>query len=96
MEAELVALEEERRLAYVGITRAKKQAYISFCNERFYHGDWLESLASRFIDELPKKNVEQNSFEENTIDSFEFNQDTVYEEGIRSPGWLRLIKKIKK
>ena len=90
------ALQEERRLAYVGITRAKKQAYISFSMNRFYHGDWVESLASRFIDELPKKNVEQNSFDENTIDSFEFNQDMAFEEEIRSPGWLRLIKKNKK
>ena len=90
------ALQEERRLAYVGITRAKKQAYISFSMNRFYHGDWVESLASRFIDELPKENVEQNSFDENTIDSFEFNQDMAFEEEIRSPGWLRLIKKNKK
>ena len=43
-----------------------------------------------------KKNVEQNSFDENTIDSFEFNQDMAFEEEIRSPGWLRLIKKNKK
>ena len=39
------ALEEERRLAYVGITRAKKQAYISFSLNRFFQGDWIESLA---------------------------------------------------
>ena len=56
------ALEEERRLAYVGITRAKKKAYISFSMNRFYQGDWIESIASRFIDELPKKIFrEQNS-----------------------------------
>ena len=73
------ALEEERRLAYVGITRAKKQAYISFSMNRFYHGDWVESLASRFIEELPKENVKQDSGTENRIDDFEFNQDISYE-----------------
>ncbi len=46
-------LEEERRLAYVGITRAKKNAIISFSMNRFYQGDWIDSMASRFIDELP-------------------------------------------
>ena len=38
------ALEEERRLAYVGITRAKKEAYLSFAMKRAYHGDWMLSL----------------------------------------------------
>ena len=48
-------LEEERRLAYVGITRAKKNATISFSMNRFYQGDWIDSMASRFVDELPEK-----------------------------------------
>ena len=48
-------LEEERRLAYVGITRAKKLANISFSMNRFYQGDWIDSMASRFVDELPEK-----------------------------------------
>ena len=55
-------LEEERRLAYVGITRAKKKAIISFSMNRFYQGDWIDSMASRFIDELPEKHLEKNSF----------------------------------
>ena len=55
-------LEEERRLAYVGITRAKKRASISFSMNRFYQGDWIDSMASRFIDELPEKYLEKNSF----------------------------------
>ena len=59
-------LEEERRLAYVGITRAKKKAIISFSMNRFYQGDWIDSMASRFIDELPEKFLEKNSyFDEN-------------------------------
>ena len=61
------ALEEERRLAYVGITRAKKQAYISFSMNRFYQGDWLDCLASRFINELPDKNIEQVNVLEDKI-----------------------------
>ena len=91
-------LEEERRLAYVGITRAKQKAIISFSMNRFYQGDWIDSMASRFIDELPEKNIEKNSFfDENTneVEDFDFNQDFEIEEGERSPGWLRYQKRIK-
>ena len=91
-------LEEERRLAYVGITRAKKKAIISFSMNRFYQGDWIDSMASRFIDELPEKHLEKNSFfdeEINNEDDFEFNQDFEVEEGTRSPGWIRYQKRIK-
>ena len=91
-------LEEERRLAYVGITRAKKKAIISFSMNRFYQGDWIDSMASRFIDELPEKNLEKNSFfdeEINNEDDFEFNQDFEFQEGTRSPGWIRYQKRIK-
>ena len=51
--------EEERRLAYVGITRAKKIAHVSFSMNRFYQGDWIDSISSRFIDELPDKYLEK-------------------------------------
>jgi len=91
-------LEEERRLAYVGITRAKKLAYISFSMNRFYQGDWIDSMASRFIGELPEKNIEKNAFyekKENLDNDFEFNQDFELEEGTRSPGWIRYQKRIK-
>ncbi len=91
-------LEEERRLAYVGITRAKKKAIISFSMNRFYQGDWIDSMASRFIDELPEKNLEKNSFFEEDIDEphdFEFNQDFENENETRSPGWIRYQKRIK-
>ena len=91
-------LEEERRLAYVGITRAKKKAIISFSMNRFYQGDWIDSMASRFIEELPEKYLEKNSFFEEEIDEsedFEFNQDFEIEEGTRSPGWIRYQKRIK-
>jgi len=90
-------LEEERRLAYVGITRAKKKAIISFSMNRFYQGDWIDSMASRFIDELPEKHLEKNSFfdEETSDDDFEFNQDFEVDDNIRSPGWIRYQKRIK-
>ena len=91
-------LEEERRLAYVGITRAKKIALISFSMNRFYQGDWIDSMASRFIEELPEKNLEKNSFFDEAKDDgddFEFNQDFEIEDGTRSPGWARYQKRIK-
>ncbi len=92
-------LEEERRLAYVGITRAKKLAIISFAMNRFYQGDWIDSIASRFLDELPEENLLKNSYyDENQIndeESFEFNQDFDSQESVRSPGWIRYQKKLK-
>lgn len=54
-------LEEERRLAYVGITRAKKRAHISFAANRRMYGSWVSSVPSRFVDELPKDYVEVTS-----------------------------------
>ena len=90
-------LEEERRLAYVGITRAKKLAIISFSMNRFYQGDWIDSMSSRFIDELPSENIKKNNhFIEDEVEDFEFNQDVEFENEIKSPGWLRYQKKIKR
>ena len=91
-------LEEERRLAYVGLTRAKKRVIISFSMNRFYQGDWIDSMASRFIDELPEKYLEKNSFFDDSkeeLDEFEFNQDFENENNNNSPGWLRYQKRIK-
>ena len=89
------ALEEERRLAYVGITRAKKEAYLSFAMRRAYQGDYTDTLPSRFINELPDVSVEKNEPKENSDrDDFEFNQDLNidFNEEYRSPGWERLKK----
>tara|TARA_B100001123_G_scaffold440744_1_gene580473 strand:- start:416 stop:1258 length:843 start_codon:yes stop_codon:yes gene_type:complete len=89
-------LEEERRLAYVAITRAKKIANISFSMNRFYQGDWIDTLASRFIEELPNHNIKKNNFfDEQNDDDFEFNQDFEIDEKKRSPGWIRYLKRIK-
>jgi DNA helicase-2/ATP-dependent DNA helicase PcrA len=52
------ALEEERRLAHVGMTRAKNRVVISFAATRRLHNQWLSCLPSRFIDELPAAEVD--------------------------------------
>ena len=88
-----LALEEERRLAYVGITRAKKESFISFTMNRMYRGEWIDSIASRFVNELPEENIEKQDIKEQSADDFFFNQDLDYNEGVRSPGWARLQKK---
>ncbi|RYE72942.1 MAG: ATP-dependent DNA helicase, partial [Hyphomicrobiales bacterium] len=51
-------LEEERRLAYVGITRGKKRVKIWFVSNRRIHGLWQSTIPSRFLDELPEAHVE--------------------------------------
>ena len=65
---------------------------------RFYQGDWIDSMSSRFIEELPEKNIEKNSFfdeKNNQEDDFEFNQDFEIQDEIKSPGWIRYQKRIK-
>ena len=82
------ALEEERRLAYVGITRAQKKAYISFAMKRTWHGEYMDSLPSRFVNELPEEGVQKNEEHVNDVsDDFDFNQDQSFEsdEEYRSP-----------
>ena len=54
----LKGLEEERRLAYVGITRARERCYISFVANRQIFGRWQSVLPSRFVDELPHEHVD--------------------------------------
>tara|TARA_B100001142_G_C13678307_1_gene401023 strand:- start:121 stop:501 length:381 start_codon:yes stop_codon:yes gene_type:complete len=89
-------LEEERRLAYVGITRARKIVNISFSMNRFYQGDWIDSMESRFVSELPENILEKNtSFNDGNEEDFEFNQDVEFESEIKSPGWIRYQKRIK-
>ncbi|MEP3347880.1 MAG: UvrD-helicase domain-containing protein [Litoreibacter sp.] len=57
-ESGVKGLEEERRLAYVGITRAEKLCTISFAGNRRVYGQWQNALPSRFIDELPERHVD--------------------------------------
>ena len=54
----LKGLEEERRLAYVGITRARQRAFISYAANRRVFGNWQSAIPSRFVDELPAAVIE--------------------------------------
>ena len=54
-------LEEERRLAYVGLTRARERVILSFAANRRLHGSWTPAIPSRFVDELPKEHIEVES-----------------------------------
>ncbi|WP_119459102.1 UvrD-helicase domain-containing protein [Rhodospirillaceae bacterium SYSU D60014] len=58
-ESGTAGLEEERRLAYVGLTRARQRAYVSFAANRRIHNQWQSAIPSRFVDELPREHVEQ-------------------------------------
>ncbi len=94
-------LEEERRLAYVGITRARESCRISFVANRQIYGRWQSVIPSRFVDELPHENVEAISetgygtrqgfggtgFGETGTDSF---QDLGAQSTYSSPGWKRM------
>ncbi|HYD30314.1 MAG TPA: UvrD-helicase domain-containing protein [Azospirillaceae bacterium] len=57
----IAGLEEERRLAYVGITRARKRAHISHAANRRLHGSWSSCIPSRFLDELPDDHIEADA-----------------------------------
>jgi len=89
-------LEEERRLAYVGITRAREEARISFAANRQVYGRWTSQLPSRFVDELPPANVEASSetgyygggpgMQQH---GSRWDADPSFGAGYESPGWRR-------
>ncbi len=84
-------LEEERRLAYVGITRAKLRATISFAGNRRTHGQWNSALPSRFIDELPMDHVEvaENSQDGSGLAAQSRFANDFSGSSYNSPGWQR-------
>jgi DNA helicase-2/ATP-dependent DNA helicase PcrA len=96
-EAGSEGLEEERRLAYVGITRARERAKIYFAANRQIYGSWQSSLPSRFIDELPPENVSAGSetgyYDNNSINEVKIEITSEFPDSAsrryNSPGWQR-------
>ncbi len=92
-----VGLEEERRLAYVGITRARKRAKISVAQNRRIHGLWQTAIPSRFLDELPAAAVEVKDTGSSyggynyggTKTASRFDTTDPFESVYESPGWKR-------
>jgi DNA helicase-2/ATP-dependent DNA helicase PcrA len=89
-------LEEERRLAYVGLTRAKKRLHIWFVSNRRIHGLWQSTIPSRFLDELPEDHVEVAEVEQsyggygrNPYGQSRFDRQEPFSSGYSSPGWQR-------
>jgi DNA helicase-2/ATP-dependent DNA helicase PcrA len=96
-ESGVKALEEERRLAYVGLTRARESARVSFAANRQIYGRWQSVLPSRFVDELPTANVDAISETGYSVGGgsrdgghFEaFQPAAGFRSGYDSPGWKR-------
>jgi DNA helicase II / ATP-dependent DNA helicase PcrA len=94
-------LEEERRLAYVGLTRAKHRAHIWFVSNRRIHGMWQSTIPSRFLDELPPAHVEiaeagnnyggygQAARGGNPYGASRFDKQEAFTGNYNSPGWQR-------
>ncbi|MFD1696501.1 ATP-dependent helicase [Roseibium aestuarii] len=95
-------LEEERRLAYVGVTRAKKRAKIWFTSNRRIHGQWQSSIPSRFLDELPEAHVEivesssnyggYGSYGGGGYGASRFDGRDPFQSSYSTPGWQRAQK----
>ena len=83
-------LEEERRLAYVGLTRARSRVFISFAANRRVHGQWQSAMPSRFIGELPEAHIDAVADEGfyGNYGSFRDNQGG-FSSPYSSPGWRR-------
>jgi DNA helicase-2/ATP-dependent DNA helicase PcrA len=91
----LAALEEERRLAYVGLTRARRRAMVLHATRRQAYGQWLSTAPSRFVAELPDEHVERGRVttafyagfgDAKPVDPADFERPTI---GRRSSNWAR-------
>ena len=89
-------LEEERRLAYVGLTRAKRRCHIWFVSNRRIHGLWQSTLPSRFLDELPTAHVEVSEAEQSYggynrggYGQSRFDKQEPFANTYSTPGWKR-------
>ena len=86
-------LEEERRLAYVGLTRARERAYASFVANRQIYGRWQSVLPSRFVDELPHDHVDavsETGYSTQPGAEAGFVEDLGERSTYDSPGWRRM------
>ena len=93
-----VGLEEERRLAHVGLTRARRRAKIYFAANRRMHGLWSSNIPSRFLDELPEAHVEVQEAKGGFASGMSaygnaggsrFDEMTHFGSGYSTPGWQR-------
>jgi DNA helicase-2/ATP-dependent DNA helicase PcrA len=89
-------LEEERRLAYVGLTRAKRLCHIWFVSNRRIHGLWQSTLPSRFLDELPSTHVSVAETEQSYggygrggYGQSRFDKAEPFANSYSTPGWKR-------
>ena len=90
-------LEEERRLAYVGVTRAKRRAKIWFASNRRVHGMWQSSIPSRFLDELPEAAVDVveapatfgGGHMGGSYGASRFDRPETFKSTYETPGWKR-------
>ncbi|NTE86787.1 ATP-dependent helicase [Agrobacterium rubi] len=90
-------LEEERRLAYVGITRAKRRCHIWFVSNRRIHGLWQATIPSRFLEELPPNHVEVSASESSYggyggrggYGQSRFDAADPFTNNYSTPGWKR-------
>ena len=97
-----LGLEEERRLAHVGITRAQQYCVISFASNRRIFNQWQNTMPSRFINELSEENIEIlnsksdfGSYSNGWSNISEINQ-TYNHKNYNSPGWKRMSSNIQK
>jgi DNA helicase-2/ATP-dependent DNA helicase PcrA len=88
-----VGLEEERRLAHVGVTRARRRAKIYFATNRRIHGSWTSTMPSRFLDELPEAHVEvtesKGGFGWGGSGGSRFDEMDHFASSYETPGWQR-------
>ena len=102
-EGGLASLEEERRLAYVAITRARRRCMIVHAANRRIYGQWTSSIPSRFVDELPDEHVDSETtltggasmwranFSERDDPFAHVARDAPGRAGSRGPGWQRAV-----
>ena len=84
-------LEEERRLAYVGLTRARRRAKVIFASNRRIHGLWQSTIPSRFVDELPEVHVEvtEAPAQYGGYGGSRFDRVAPFGSNYATPGWQR-------